>query len=67
MSCVEKYDPDEDRWTSVRSMSTALQYAGIGVINDKLYVVGGHNIRDGSPIKVVICIIVCLLCNGNIQ
>ena len=45
LSGAEKYNQDEDRWTHVRSMSTARCDAGVCMINDKIYVVGGYDGR----------------------
>ena len=52
-STVVKYYQDKDKWTCVKSMPTARLSAGVGVINDKIYLVGGYG-KDGIC-KVVEC------------
>ena len=43
LSTVEAYDPATNTWTTDASMPTARDGLGAGVINGKLYAVGGEN------------------------
>lgn len=38
---VEEYDPATDRWTTKAPLPVGLHHAGIGVVGDRPYVVGG--------------------------
>lgn len=40
---VEVYNPQTCRWSTALSMSNSRSYFGIGVVDDQLLVVGGHN------------------------
>ena len=40
---VEEYDPTADRWTTKAPLPVGLHHVGIGVIGDRLYVVGGFS------------------------
>ena len=40
-----RFDPEEDRWTSVKPMHTKRLGVGVAVVNRLLYAVGGY---DGS-------------------
>ena len=54
---VEKYDVDQDQWITVTNMTSARGDTGVGVLDGKLYVSGGHNkIRgDNSTMKTIEC------------
>ena len=39
---VEIYDPTTDIWTDAEPMSSPRSYAGIAVVQNKLYITGGH-------------------------
>lgn len=39
---VEMYDPVANRWTSKAPMPVGLHHAGIGVVDGRLYVIGGY-------------------------
>ncbi|XP_054794196.1 F-box/kelch-repeat protein At1g22040-like [Prosopis cineraria] len=41
MRCVWRYDPIQNTWAKVTSMSTGRAYCKTGILNNKLYVVGG--------------------------
>lgn len=41
MRCVWRYDPVLNEWIEMTSMSTARAYCKTGILNNKLYVVGG--------------------------
>ncbi|XP_058096660.1 F-box/kelch-repeat protein At1g22040-like [Magnolia sinica] len=41
MSCVWRYDPCVNMWSEVTSMTVARAYCKTGILNNKLYVVGG--------------------------
>src|SRR2546427_12198694 len=38
---VEEYDPVTDTWHERAPLPSGLHHAGIGVVNDRLYVIGG--------------------------
>ena len=38
---VEEYDPSTDRWTTKAPLPAGLHHAGIGVVGNRLYVIGG--------------------------
>src|SRR5437016_10839441 len=38
---VEEYDPATDTWRERAPLPSGLHHAGIGVVNDRLYVIGG--------------------------
>ncbi len=40
-SATYKYDPIAENWTNYTSMPTARGYAGVAVLNDEFYVIGG--------------------------
>lgn len=42
LPCAEVYDPENDRWTQITPMLHARREFGVGVIKDKLYVIGGY-------------------------
>lgn len=39
---VEEYDPKTDTWSERASMPTARNHAAVGVVNNKIYVIGGR-------------------------
>uniref|UniRef100_A0A7N0UDX0 F-box domain-containing protein n=1 Tax=Kalanchoe fedtschenkoi TaxID=63787 RepID=A0A7N0UDX0_KALFE len=41
LDCVWRYDPIKNSWNEARPMSTGRAYCKTGILNDKLYVVGG--------------------------
>lgn len=41
MKCVWRFDPIQNAWTEVTSMSTGRAYCKTSILNNKLYVVGG--------------------------
>ncbi|XP_061365328.1 F-box/kelch-repeat protein At1g22040 isoform X2 [Gastrolobium bilobum] len=41
MRCVWRFDPIQNMWSNVTSMSTGRAYCKTGILNNKLYVVGG--------------------------
>lgn len=41
MKCVWKFDPIQNAWVEVPAMSMGRAYCKTGILNDKLYVVGG--------------------------
>jgi N-acetylneuraminic acid mutarotase len=40
-SVMEEYDPGADSWRQRASLPSGLHHAGIGALNDRLYVIGG--------------------------
>jgi kelch-like protein 2/3 len=45
---VERYDPEKDTWTPVSDMLARRSGAGVGVLENLLYAVGGH---DGPVVR----------------
>lgn len=43
---VDRYNPEENRWTRVAFMTSARLCAGVAVLNNVLYVIGGSNGSD---------------------
>lgn len=43
-----RYDPATDTWEPVEDMSARRSGAGVGVVDDALYAVGGH---DGPAVR----------------
>lgn len=43
LSSVERYDTDSDTWTTVAEMGARRSGAGVGVLDNLLYAVGGKN------------------------
>lgn len=39
---VEEYDPVTDRWTTKAPLPVGLHHVGIGMVGDRLYVIGGY-------------------------
>lgn len=39
---LEEYDPSTDRWTSKTPMPVGLHHVGVGVVEGRLYVIGGY-------------------------
>src|SRR3989475_12857463 len=50
---VEEYDPATDTWRERAPLPSGLHHAGIGVVNDRLYVIGGVGISLVSPLLPV--------------
>lgn len=48
LNSVERYDPSADTWHCVAEMRLRRSGAGVGVLNNILYAVGGH---DGPSIR----------------
>ena len=48
---VEMYDPLTDTWSKAEDMPTPKSLAGIAVIHNSLFVVGGCNGKMGKPRK----------------
>jgi len=40
---MERYDPNIDQWSLLRSMSTGREGAGLVLANDMLYCIGGYD------------------------
>jgi kelch-like protein 19 len=38
-----RYDPEEDRWTSIKPMHTKRLGVGVAVVNRLLYAIGGYD------------------------
>lgn len=38
-----RYDPDEDRWTSIKPMKNKRLGVGLAVVNRLLYAIGGYD------------------------
>lgn len=53
VNVLEIYDPATNTWTTKTPMPTARQEAGAGVIDGKLYVVGGQNQDTGGWLNVL--------------
>src|SRR3989449_9326333 len=45
---VEEYDPVTDTWHERAPLPSGLHHAGIGVVNDRLYVIGGFGLPPFS-------------------
>ena len=39
---VECYNPDRDVWSEVASLNQARSGAGVAVVNNRIYIIGGH-------------------------
>lgn len=48
LASVERYNPSNDTWNKVADMSARRSGAGVGVLNNVLYAVGGH---DGPSVR----------------
>lgn len=48
LATVERYNPTTDSWSKVTEMSARRSGAGVGVLNNILYAVGGH---DGPLVR----------------
>lgn len=48
MRCVWRFDPIQNAWSEVTSMSTGRAYCKTGILNNKLYVVGGVSRGRGA-------------------
>lgn len=46
---VDVYDPSSDRWRRKKSMPTSRRDIGVGVMNNKLYAIGGKGRVDWLP------------------
>ena len=53
VNVLEEYNPVTNTWTTKTPMPTARQEAGAGVIDGKLYVVGGQNKDTGGWLNVL--------------
>lgn len=45
---MERYDPDKNSWTRIADMISRRSGAGVGVLDNVLYAVGGH---DGPLVR----------------
>lgn len=52
MKCVWRYDPIQNAWSETSAMSTGRAYCKTGILNDKLYVVGGVSRGRGGLIPL---------------
>jgi hypothetical protein len=50
---VDIYDPRTDTWSAGPPMPTALHHAGAGVMDDRVYVVGGYTGAGWTPVAAV--------------
>src|SRR2546427_8640895 len=41
---VEEYDPATDTWRHRASLPSGLHHAGIGAVNDRIYIIGGFEV-----------------------
>lgn len=48
MSNVDIYDPETDTWESGPDLPEPLHHTAVAVLDDRVHVVGGYTIRDGS-------------------
>ena len=46
LNVVEVYDPQTDTWSRTQDMSTPRRYLGTGVVDDKIYAIGGENLFE---------------------
>ncbi|KAJ7543840.1 hypothetical protein O6H91_09G055000 [Diphasiastrum complanatum] len=53
LRCVWKYDPRYNKWSQSAAMGTARAFCKTGLINNKLYVVGGVNTGRGGLIPLL--------------
>jgi N-acetylneuraminic acid mutarotase len=52
-SAVEAYDPATDTWTTKAPMPTARMFLAAGVVNGKIYAIGGAIAAGGSTLSTV--------------
>ncbi|KAL5559204.1 hypothetical protein UlMin_035415 [Ulmus minor] len=52
MKCVWKFDPIRNEWSEMPAMSTGRAYCKTGILNDKLYVVGGVSQGRGGLVPL---------------
>src|SRR2546425_11293004 len=45
---VEEYDPATDTWRHRASLPNGLHHAGIGAVNDRIYIIGGVEVSPFS-------------------
>lgn len=43
LNTVERYRPDQNTWSRLPDMTLNRQNPGVGVLNERIYVLGGHN------------------------
>ena len=49
------YDPATDRWAILRKMPASLGAFGIGIVNQKIYVIGGTNpLNNGTVAELIL-------------
>ena len=46
LNVVEVYDPQTDTWSRKQDMSTPRRYLGTGVVDGKIYAIGGENLFE---------------------
>lgn len=52
LDLVEYYDPDDDAWEEADSMNVRRANPGVGVLDNKIYVLGGEN-NNGDYLQSV--------------
>lgn len=53
LDTVEIYDPKTNRWATGQKMPEAKGVCGIGVVNEKIYIIGGANSFNNDTISTV--------------
>jgi len=48
LTTVETFNPVTQEWTTLPNMTTPRSYAGVAVLDDCLYAVGGWNQAEGA-------------------
>lgn len=45
MFVLRRYDPKSDSWTIIANMSVARDSVGVGVLGDRLFIIGGYDFQ----------------------
>jgi kelch-like protein 26 len=52
---TEVYNIHTDQWTKARPLFEGQSEAGAAVVNNRIFVIGGHNWRERKDVRTVAC------------
>ena len=52
---TEVYDIHTNQWSNVKPLFEGQSEAGAAVVNNKIFIIGGHNWRERKDVRTVAC------------